>query len=109
MLVDRVIAQLDAGEYRQAFPTLDPISFDGTGMLFSTNYNEYGSPDRWSVSTGMHSLLAVMFMFNEVQLKTYDYTVDLTKDQRKRLMKAFDRAIKEARAEWKRRKKEAAL
>lgn len=108
MLVDRVIAQLDAGEYSQGFPNLAPIGFDGFGMLFSTSFNN-GSEERWSVSYSTHGWAGALFMMNSVQLQGPEFIIDLTRDQKKRLTKAFLRAINEAHADWKRRKKEAAL
>lgn len=108
MLVDRVIAQLDAGEYSQGFPNLDPIGINGGGMLFSTSFNN-GYEERWSVSYSNYGWAGILFMVNSVQLEGPDFIIDLTKDQKKRLTKAFLRAINEAHADWKRRKKEAAL
>lgn len=106
MLVDRVIQALNEDRCHSAFPTLNPISFDGGSMLFSENYNR----DRaWSVSYSTHGFWGGFIGLLSVQLEASGYVINLTKDQKKRLTAAYLPAIKRVQDEWKARKKRAGL
>lgn len=101
MFVDRVIADLEAGKSIVAFPTMDPIRFDGGYSLYSVNYNEDMG---WDIHARFDTLLMA---FPITELSRMQIAVELTKDERKRLRKAADEAIKVHVDAWKRRKQEA--
>lgn len=106
MLVDHVIQALNAGRCMSAYPTLNPISFDGCSMLFSENYNR----DRaWCVSYSTHGFWGGLIGLLSVQLEANGYVINLTKEQKKRLTAAYHPAIKKVQDDWKRRKRQAGI
>ena len=103
LFVDRIIAELEAGHSIVALPNHDPIRFDGGFSLYAPSYDEDMA---WSI----HASFDIMFMtFPITKLERDSIEVPLTKEERKRLRKAANAAIKDHVDAWKRRKQEARL
>lgn len=83
--IDRIINDIHAGKYTTAFPTLKP-GFDGF-VVFSENYNKDLD---WHVSLRLDWFLWVFILCN-VQVKGYE--IKLTKDEKKRMIKALTRSF----------------
>lgn len=101
MFVDRIIAELEAGRSIVALPTHNPISFDGGYSLYAPSYDEDMA---WSVHASFDILLMA---FPITTLERGRVEVPLTREERKRLRKAANAAIKVHVDAWKRRKQEA--
>jgi len=91
--VDRVINEINLGQFEIAFPTLKPHA--AMFMVFSVDYNK---TQKWSVS------MSCPVLFYRYDVEIHGFVMKLTRDEKKRLAKALDGAYYKTLDAWRARR-----